>query len=268
MTAEPTEAAVNTARSSVLGRASALLMAFALEDEWIGPSELGRRADLPKPTAHRLALQLSQHGLLEYHDGMFRLGVRLFELGHRVVRESVIRERAIPIMTHVRETTGYTVHLAELSGRDVLYLAILHGPLSPQPQPQPQPQPRVGDRAPAHATALGKVLLAYAPAPMQHAALTAPLPRLTSRTIVQPGRLRAVLDTVTSQGYAIDQGECHSGQSCAAAPVLANDSTAVAALSVAGPSSRFSILRAKAAVKAAAAALTRDLSPQCPSSSL
>ncbi|MEU3980619.1 IclR family transcriptional regulator [Streptomyces sp. NPDC026672] len=262
MTAAPSDAVGDTGRASVLDRASALLTAFALEDTWIGPSELGRRAGLPKPTAYRLALQLTRHGLLEHHEGMFRLGVRLFELGHLVARENVIRECAVPIMTRLRDTTGHSVHLAELSDRDVLYLAIMHGPAGPA-----LPS-RVGGRMPAHATALGKALLAHATADVRMRALSGPLERLTSHTIRHGGALRTALAAVAARGSATDLEECRPGLACAAAPVLANDGTAVAALSVSGRSTRFDVAHAETAVRAAAAALTRRLYPRCPSSAL
>jgi DNA-binding IclR family transcriptional regulator len=240
-------------RTSVLDRAAALLAAFAPIDGWVGPSELGRRTGLPKPTAHRLALQLARHGLLEHHDGAFRLGPRLFELGHLVAHERRLRERAAPLLARLHKDTGQAVQLAELAGHDVLYLEIVRDTASPT-----MPS-RVGGRLPAHATALGKALLAHSAPEIIGEVLRSGLRRLTPATIIEPARLHAELRTVAAAGVALDLEECRAGVSCVAAPVFAPAGHVVAALSATGVTVRFPRSRAERAVRAAAADLTREL---------
>jgi hypothetical protein len=87
----------------------------------------------------------------------YRLGTRLHELAQRVYtpEHDRIRELATPFLTDLYQLTHQTAHLAVLHGMDVLYLSKLYGPHTVPPLT------RVGGRAPAHCTAVGKILLAY-----------------------------------------------------------------------------------------------------------
>src|SRR5664279_5059944 len=140
---------------SVLGRAAGVLSAFDLEHTELTLSELARRAALPKSTAHRMVAELVRLGLLEQTGTRLRLGLRLFELGQLVPRQSTLREAALPYMEDLREATASAVHLAVLEGVEVVYVEILRG-RDRQVLPS-----RVGGRMPAHATGVGKAILAF-----------------------------------------------------------------------------------------------------------
>src|ERR1700742_4786542 len=85
--------------NSVLGRAVSLLSAFRPDDDrCVSLSELARRAGVAKPTAHRLAGQLVDLGLLEFGDGGLRLGLSVFELGQLVPRQRGLRDAARPYL--------------------------------------------------------------------------------------------------------------------------------------------------------------------------
>ncbi|NED58929.1 helix-turn-helix domain-containing protein, partial [Micromonospora aurantiaca] len=86
---------------------------------------------LPKSTAHRIALDLAEAGLLERDGARVRLGLRLFEIGQRVPRQRVLRDAAVPYMSDLREATRQTVHLAVLEGTEVVYVEILGSPGGP-----------------------------------------------------------------------------------------------------------------------------------------
>ncbi len=94
----------------------------------------------------------------------------------------------------------------------------------------------VGRRVPYHCSANGKVLLAFAAA----GAAAGELEPRTSRTIVEPARLAAVLEAVRREGFASAVDELELGLSAVAAPVLDDSGRAIAALSVSGPTLRLS----------------------------
>jgi DNA-binding IclR family transcriptional regulator len=231
----------------------ALLEAFNPDDESVGLSELARRSGLPKATVHRLLHQMSGHGLVERTEDGYRLGMRLFELGHRSPRSRDLRLAALPILGDLRDATHETVHLAVLDGTEVVYLEKLVG------HQGPPLASRVGGRLPAHCTGVGKVLLAYASAKVVHAVLQQPLRRLTARTIIMPGLLTRELATIRRTGVAFEHEESTRGVVCAASPIMGPDGTAVAAMSVSGWADRLDPQRYAPAVRTAALAVSREL---------
>src|SRR5450755_3363957 len=142
---------------SVLERGVALLSAFGADRGELGISELARRTGLPKSTVHRLAGELVRLGMLEPVGPQLRLGIRLFELGQLVPRRRTLRDAALPFMEDLREATRNSVHLAVLEGIEVVYVEIL---LSRASRSLPS---RGCGRLPAHATGVGKAILAFSP---------------------------------------------------------------------------------------------------------
>src|ERR1700742_5042020 len=148
-----------------LHRVVAVLSAFRGEENAVSPAELARRVGLPRSTVHRIVASLVSEGLLERHAAEVRLGVRLFEIGQRVPRQRVLRDAALPYLHDLSEATRQTVHLAILEGSQVVYVDILVAAGAP-----PLPS-RVGGRLPAHATGVGKAMLAFSPPEVTQAVL-------------------------------------------------------------------------------------------------
>ena len=238
---------------SYLHRVVAVLAAFRAEDDEVGVSELARRTGLPKSTVHRIALALVEEGLLERRGLQVRLGLRLFEIGQRVPRQRVLRDAALPYMADLREATRQTIHLAVLEGAEVVYVEILHSPGGPD-----MPS-RVGGRLPAHATGVGKAIMAFSPPETVRRILEGGLPRLSRRTIVAPGLMRRELARIRDEGVAYDREESGPGIVCAASPVLGRDGEVLGALSASGWSNRMRLDRVAPAVHTAALALSRAL---------
>ena len=232
---------------SVLERAVALLDAFAADDHELGLAELVRRTGLPKSTAHRMLGELVALRLVERTAGGYRLGGRLFELGMRASVERGLMEVAIPYLEDLYERTHETVHLGVREGTEVVYIAKIGGH-----RQAPAPS-RVGGRMPLSCTAIGKVLLAFGPDDVVGEVLAAGLPRRTPRSIVAPGVLRRQLGTIRARGVAYEHEESTVGLNCVAAPVMDAADEVVAAVSVAGPVTRFRAESAATAVRAAAA---------------
>jgi DNA-binding IclR family transcriptional regulator len=215
-------------RTSV-GKAVAVLGAFQCTGgAMLGVSQVAERANLSKSTAHRILAVLVENGYVERSGAGYQLGRAIFELGH-LVPSCRPRKRipAMPFLTELWEYTHATVHLAVLDGNDVLYLQKVHGPNSVSVPS------RVGGRVPALCTALGKAILAFSEPAVVEPVLSAPVPRLTSHTVVNPILLREALERFRCSGIAEDREGASLGIRCFAAPVFGEEAgVAVAAVSV------------------------------------
>jgi IclR family transcriptional regulator, acetate operon repressor len=239
--------------TSAAGRITSVLDAFRDDREAMTVSELARRASLPKTTTHRLTAELIRCGLLERADGELRLGLKLFELGQLVPQQRSLRDAARPVMADLREATRHSVNLGILEGSDVVYVDILAGPDSPRLPT------RVGGRWPAHATAIGKAILAFSDAAVVQGVLDAGMGRVSERTITSPELLRQELDRVRESGLAYDSEESRPGLVCVASPVHGPGGQVAGALSVSGWSARMKPDRAGPAVRTAALTISRAL---------
>jgi len=237
---------------SLLSRAAAIVGAFDDRDPVVSLVELSRRTGLPKSTVHRIVGELVTLRVLERHDDGYRLGMWLFERGELVPGHRSLSEAALPVMEDLREATRQRIHLAVLDGVDVVYVEILGtGGL--------EVVSRTGGRLPAHATGVGKAMLAYSPAATVQARIEAGLPRLTPRTISTSGGLVRELRKIRSVGMALDLEEAQLGVSCVAAPVFGADRKVAAGLSVTGVTGSVDPGTLGPAVRTAAFTLSRLL---------
>jgi DNA-binding IclR family transcriptional regulator len=240
-------------KTSVVARVADILGAFNRAEQSLGVSELARRTGLPKPTAYRIAKELVRHRLLERQGTEFRLGLRLFELGEQAARRRNLRDVALPFMADLRAATRQTIHLAVLEGSEVVYIEIL------RQKSAPRLPSRVGGRLPAHATAVGKAILAFSPGSVIEDTIRNGLTRLGPRTTVAPGMLRRELSRIKANGVAVEFEESAPGVVCAASPVLGADDAAVAAISISGWVGKLNPRRMAPAVQTAALCIGREL---------
>ena len=238
---------------SVLDRVTAVFEAFGEHDEGLGVSELARRANLPKSTVSRIVVDLVDERFLERDGDKLYLGIRLFELGQTVQRPRELRTLALPVMTDVRNLTGHTVQLAVLEGVDIVVFAVVRG------RPTSEPLGRVGGRLPAHATALGKAILANSVEEVVESIVKGGLERRTPRTICDPAALLRELTETRRTGTATEWEECATGRGCVASAVLGRGAVPVAALSVAGSVEQLAPDRLAGTVRAAARTLSRRI---------
>jgi DNA-binding IclR family transcriptional regulator len=225
----------------------------ALDGEPLTLRELARRTELPLATVHRVVTRLVEWGGLERVAGGVRPGLRLFELGQLVPQRAALREVALPFMGDLYAATHEVVSLAILDGTDTVWVEQLSGRLAP-----PVPS-RVGGRLPAHVTAAGKALLAFAPGAVDILCDTG-LTRHGPGTITDPAALRAELERIRERGIATNREESRAGVLGVAAPVLDREGAVVAALALAvARRSRSSPEAMAPAVRIAARALGRAL---------
>ena len=239
---------------SVLDRVTAVFEAFTEFDEGLGVSELARRANLPKSTVSRIAADLVEQRFLDRDGDKLHLGVRLFELGQTVEQPRRLRQLALPVLTDLRDAIGQTVHLAVLEGADVVFIAILRG------EPTATPLARVGGRLPAHATALGKAILAFSPPAVVDRIAHGGLAQRTPQTISEPSALLHELAEIRRSGVAVEREECATGRSCIASPILGLGGAPIAAVSVAGSVEAMTPDRVASAVRTAGMTLGRRIS--------
>lgn len=234
-------------------RLLSLLAAFSSPRPVLPLSELARLSGLPVATTHRLAAELVEWGALErLPDGRFQVGLRLWQVGALAPAQRDLRAVAVPFMENLYEATHENVQLAVRDGAEVLYLDKISGAASVDTITE------VGGRAPLHATAAGKIILAFSE-PELFAAVTANgLSRSTPYTITLPGVLARTLRKVQQTGVAYVLEERTFGASAVAAPVFGPDGTLVASLSVVVRSSK-NVRALALAVRTAAFGVSRRL---------
>ena len=200
-----------------------------------GVTDVAAELGVHKSTAFRLVATLEAHRLVEQtaDRGKYRLGVGVLRLaGATAARLDVVQE-ARPLCRQLAATTGETVNITVLSESSALYLDQVAGSSALQPHNW------VGQHIPLHATSNGKVLLSG----LDTSALDRLLPTLpsyTPRTITRKSELRAELNRVREQGYAVAVDELEIGLSAVAAPIRNAGGEVVASMSVSGPTFRLS----------------------------
>ncbi|MCW5686667.1 MAG: IclR family transcriptional regulator [Pseudolabrys sp.] len=195
-------------------------------------AEVAAAAGLIKSNAHRALKTLIHCGYARQDsDGRYRATLKMWKLGSRISEQMDIRGIARPHLRKLSERTGETVHLSVLENGEVTYLEKID---SPHPVAA---YSRLGGGGPAHCSATGKALLAFANNETRQR-IAASLRRFTARTIVEPARLERELQTIRKNGFATTRGEWHEAVSGIAAPILAQEHLAVAAVGVSGLSAR------------------------------
>ena len=225
---------------SSVSKALTLLDAFTAEKPELTLSELARQAGAHKSSAFRLLSTLEAHGFVEKSPSGrgYRLGWKPLELSGRLLGRYELRELAAPHMEELAQKSGEIVHLSILDGAEIVYL-------DKRGRSQPLTvSTTVGGRSPAHASAMGKVLLAgLQPAEAQRLLGGRPLKRFTATTITDRRRLARELETIRRQGFALDNEEAFPGIRCLAAPLRGRSGRVLAALSLTVPAQRMGARR-------------------------
>jgi DNA-binding IclR family transcriptional regulator len=205
-----------------------------LTDLGDGPKTLDQLAALlgvHKSTVLRLLQTLESQGFARHDEQhRYRLGPRLFALAHQALDELDIRRLAAPHLAALNQKHGHTVHLAAYVDGSVVYIDKYDG------RHPVRMNSRIGALAPAHCTAVGKVLLAGLPEPRRKGAISRlGFERYTPNTITDPGVFEAELAKVAAQGHAQDRAEHEEYINCVAAPIRDAAGTVLAAASLSVP---------------------------------
>jgi DNA-binding IclR family transcriptional regulator len=239
-------------RVGAAARSLAILDALAVAGP-LGTNELARRVGVSPSTVSRQLGTLAEARLVEHEPatGRYRLGIRLVELAHQVLARLDVRMVARPHLEAMVEAVDETATLSVPSDPDAITVDFV------PTRRYVQGATRLGRSSIAHATAAGKVMLAF----------TGRLPRtpldgFTDRTITDAGELEAELERVRRRGWADAYEEREPGLNAIAAPVFAGDRELAAVVALQGPIPRFGQSAARKALpllREHAEAISREL---------
>lgn len=213
---------------SMVERMTLIMDSFTGRHTRLTLEDVARRTHLPRSTAHRILDQLVKLRWLEHTSFGYSLGQRALGLGGGDGSHGEIREAAAARLHDLQIKTGLVAHLAVLDGSEVFYLDKVGGRFAASVPS------RVGGRAPAHSTALGKAMLAWLDPEQVDVQIGGAIDRLTNRTIGDLNTLHHELFRIRQRhGLAFERGECFTGISCVAAAIRGADGP-VAAISLVG----------------------------------
>lgn len=219
-------------------------------------SELAARLELPPSTVHGIIRTLVDHGMVtqERGSGRYQLGPAVLRLGNVYLDTLELRSRAVTWSEELARRSGFAVRTGVLLGDDVV---IIHH----EPRPDGSRQmPEVGIVIPAHASALGKALLAFLPDDAKRLLDGPALRSMTGETVTDPALLAAQLDQVGTSGIALESDEAVLGECGAAAAVFDATGLAVGAVGVVVPSNEWPVNDGVVdAVRSTARTISREL---------
>ena len=235
-----TNGAEAESQAPALQRGLSVLELLAVRDEGATLSEISAALSLSPASIFRLTGVLEESGyvLREEPSRRFRLTRKLLLLAQPQHEGRSLVESCLPAMREVLRLTGETVQLCVLADHECVMIEQL---------PSTHPFKYIvdlGSRPPAYCAAPGKAMLAHLPEDVQTEALRAmKMEKHTERTLTSRRDLLDDFAKVRSRGFAVDQAEHFDGIHCVAAPLLDRHGHPVAAITIAGPSSRIQARR-------------------------
>jgi IclR family pca regulon transcriptional regulator len=219
-----------------LERGLAVIRAFGPERSQLTLSDVARATGLTRAAARRFLLTLVDLGYMHSDGRVFSLRPRVLELGYAYLSTLGLTEVAAPHMEELVATIRESSSTAVLDGDDIVYVVrvptkrIMTVAIS------------VGTRFPAYATSMGRVLLAGLPdSQLQDYLSRVTLEALTRRTVTDRGALRAIIEDVRVQGYALVDQELEEGLRSLAAPIGDASGAVTAAINVSAHASRVTL---------------------------
>jgi DNA-binding IclR family transcriptional regulator len=210
-------------------RAAAILRLLARGSGRLGVGEIASSLELAKGTAHGILRTLQLVGFVEQDraTGKYQLGAALLHLGTSYLDVNELRSRAINWADALAARSGEAVRIGAPLDGSVL---VVHHVFRPDDSLQTLD---VGSLLPLHASALGKVLLAY-DTELVGVLARGELTAFTRRTIVAPKVLARALGEVRDHGWAVETEESAHGQASLAAPIRGHGGLVVGAIGVSG----------------------------------
>lgn len=192
--------------------------------------DIVRGTGISKPTAHRLLRELQDYGLVRQDPerGGYGIGRKVLVLVAQYRGAVDLQREAVPLMRELATETGANIHLGIRDGLSAVYVEKIDSPHAIRLAS------RVGQRAPLHCTAMGKVILAFSREDLLAELATLPLERRTPATRTSVDALRPEIEAIRARGYAVDEQENEPGVRCVAAPIFDHGGELAATMSISG----------------------------------
>ena len=202
----------------------------------LGVTELSKKLKLHKNNVFRILATLQSRNYIEQNKASenYRLGIRCLELGQTFIHQRGMLKQANPVLQELAEKTGETSYVSIMRGNEVVYLD------SVEPKTTVRVVSRLGFHMPTHATAAGKVLVAFESEEDLRKRFSGELKSYTKNTFRTVEELFRDLEAVREKGYATDLEEFEEGLRCVASPIRDYTRKVIGALSVSGPAHRLS----------------------------
>ena len=216
-------------------RALSIIEVLSDYEDGMGVTEISSKINLHKSTVHRLLLTLIHKGYVEQNPitNKYKLTLKLFELGNKLVDKMDILSVAKPYLEKLRELTNEVVHLVVREGVEIVYIDKVES------ENKIRMHSRIGSRGPLYCTSVGKAIMAYLPEEeMEKVWEKSNVEKLTKYTITELDKMKETLKKIRQEGYALDEEENELGIRCIGAAIFNHKGNVCGAISVSGPSIR------------------------------
>lgn len=221
--------------SLTFGKGLSVILAFEGRSRELSISEIAESAGLNRAVTRRLVRTLEQMGFVRHDRGRYQLTPRVLRLTRGFMETRSIPQVVQPALRAASQAVNYSISFAMLDGEEAVYVAHAFVPSSFTLN-----KVTVGSRAPLVATAVGRALLAWLPAPEARTLLDGlDLPRFTPQTQTDIPQIEASLAQVRQLGYCHLASEYVEGVASLAVPTLGADGRVLGAVSMIFPSGQF-----------------------------
>jgi len=218
-----------------LGKGLAVIRAFTRDQPSLSLSEIARGAGMPAATARRCLLTLEELGYVTRRGRDFVLRPKVLELGAAYLESMNIEHLTKTHLEELASKTSDSAALCVLDGAEIVYVA------RTSVRTLLRLEAHVGSRFPAHATSVGRVLLAgLSPEHLERYFSTVQLVALTERTVTNPARLRQLIEDCRRSGYSAVEDELAYGVVALAVPVFDHNGRVVASVNTSSHSKKIS----------------------------
>lgn len=213
-------------------RALTILEELSDYEDGLGITEISRNINLHKTTVFRLMGTLIEKGYVEQdaETNKYKITLKLFELGSKKLEKMDILTIARPHLKRLVRETSEVVHLVILDGTDIVYIDKVES------ESTIRMHSRIGKRAPAYCTAVGKAMLAHhSDNDVERIWKNSRILKYTENTITNFDEFKEELRIIKERGYSIDNEENELGVRCVGAPIFNHKREVNFAISVSGP---------------------------------
>lgn len=207
-----------------------ILRLFTPHEPRLSLTDISKRLEMPKSTAHNLLNTLLVEGFVEKVEGdLYALGTAPLELTQSIRVNVEVRDPAAPLLRTLADETNESVYLTVLQGNYALYIYAIESPR------RLAARTAIGDLVHLHCTSVGKAMLAFIPAEEVDQIVTeAGMPAFTDATITDMDDLHRDLAQIRQQGFSLDRGEHEPHTFCIGAPIFNAQGHVFAACSLSG----------------------------------